>query len=187
MNSGEVIELPRHFGSPIEGRSIFEDELPEHLVDTIDLFQARGAIEQRERVLPHFEEAAHLRQVSTLTVIDTEALRLATELLERPPATLVMSRQPLLEPLLRRLTENPPAFDVSERGTRTIDCEHRSERDLLLTVAEARADAADGLTRSGDVFVVPAPISGTRDPPDVRNEAHDRSAARPSTPGYIGD
>jgi hypothetical protein len=96
-------------------RGLFQDQLAEDFIDAVDLFEARGAVQQSESVFADLEEAAHLDQVGVLAgVVDVQAGDVAAELFERPAAAFVVGGEPLFETLVWGLGEDPPAFDIGE-------------------------------------------------------------------------
>src|SRR6185437_5212265 len=99
-----------------------------------------------------------------------ETRGLARMLLERTRAARVVDLEPLVQPLPCRFGVDPEPSQICRRGTRAVQPEDGTNHELLLAIAESRGNAADGLARPGDLFIVATVVASAGHAAYVRHE-----------------
>ncbi len=74
MGIREHVEAGDHLLGAFVGGFVFEYQLPEELVHTVELLETGGAVEQGEGVLADLEEALDLGQIGRFGVVRRAAL-----------------------------------------------------------------------------------------------------------------
>ena len=120
VNGCEVIEFAGHFGGPVKGGVVFQHQLPENVVDAVELLEAGGAVEQGEGIFAHLEEPPYLGEVGFLAVVGLQAGVVPGVLLEFPGAALVVYGQPVLQALVVPFRDQPQALEVTGGGAAAI-------------------------------------------------------------------
>src|SRR5438445_11955479 len=117
MDSRQIIEFGRYLRRALERRAVIEHQLAKQFIDTVQLLEAGGTIQQSEGVLAHLEEAAKLRDIGLLVLEYLQIGKLAPKLLQCALAAGVMHFEPLIQSLLLLPGNQPDPVKVGGRRT----------------------------------------------------------------------
>ena len=161
------IKFASHLDRLVERRRIIQNQFAKNLVDAVELFQPRGAVEQCESVLTDVEELSHPSQILVLRFDHHQTRCFATHLHQRTSLAVVKRLQPVRQGLNARgipggKKPTPPqiriAVAVAIEPQQSAQADHRM---IDRHVAQTRGICIRGIgTR---VICIPDCVVGRRD------------------------